>query len=714
MPSEWKQSIPIHPALPPALSSRPDPISLFHAWRRRWPLATAVGLVFSVAAAAAAWFFWPAQYTAFSLLRVASVQPRLVFDTAESKGGDFGTYQRTQVQLLKSRFVLNGALRQPGAAELPAVQRRRDPVSWLANQIAVDYPGGSEILRISMSGDDPAGLATLVNAVQQTYLQEIVNKERDQRLARLNDLEASHAAYEEKVRTKRATYRQLARTLGTSDSQALTIKQQMALEHFSQLRGEQTRLRFERMRAQVRLGALQAGGQPETTVDIPETLIQAQIVQDRVVQERQQRIAQLQETIARFETVARNPAEPALQQYRLELTAVEKALNDRRTELRPVVVQQLSARAGGDLNIVDLKKQINLLDQQDKLLTEEITRISAETEKVGTSSSDLELLRTEITQIDSIANRIGAEQEALRVELQSPPRITLLQPAEVPQTKDLNRKVRAMGLAAFATFFGLAFGVAFLEFWTRKVNTPLEVAGGLGIRVIGLLPAVHDFDPRQEADTPDVLTDSADAVRTVLLHHAQNRRLQVVMVTSAVGGEGKTTLATQLALSLARAGHKTLLVDCDIRRPQLHHLFELPQEPGLVDLLGSDARLADIVRSGPNARLDILTTGRLGHRSLSSVPVSVMQRVFGALRREYDFVVLDSSPVLPVPDTAWIGQQTDCVMLSVLRDSSRLPLIYETAQRLTAIGVPLLGVVVSGTRGDVYGYSYEPTGSLVA
>src|SRR5262249_19299541 len=126
--------------------------------------------------------------------------------------------------------------------------------------------------------------------------------------------------------------------------------------------------------------------------------------------------------------------------------------------------------------------------------------------------------------------------------------------------------------------------VGWLEFRARRIDNADEVAVGLGLRVLGAVPALTAAQSRQlladDQAHDHTVVESIDAIRTMLLRTAGEEPTRVVMVTSAVGGEGKTTLASNLAVSLARAGRRTLLIDCDLRRPALHQLFEQTLQPG--------------------------------------------------------------------------------------------------------------------------------------
>jgi capsular exopolysaccharide synthesis family protein len=188
-----------------------------------------------------------------------------------------------------------------------------------------------------------------------------------------------------------------------------------------------------------------------------------------------------------------------------------------------------------------------------------------------------------------------------------------------------------------------------------------------------------------------------DAIRTLLLHTAQTDALRVIMITSANGGEGKTSLASHLAASLARAWRKTLLVDGDLRNPGAHRLLDVQAEPGLSEVLRGEAELEDVVRPTPISRLWIVPAGQWDTHAIQALAQKDVRTLFDKLKKQYDFVILDSGPVLPVADSLSLAQHVDGVILSVLLDVSRAPAIHAATQRLAALGVRVLGSVVAGT-----------------
>jgi capsular exopolysaccharide synthesis family protein len=191
----------------------------------------------------------------------------------------------------------------------------------------------------------------------------------------------------------------------------------------------------------------------------------------------------------------------------------------------------------------------------------------------------------------------------------------------------------------------------------------------------------------------------------MLTHTARVESHQVVLVTSAVGGEGKTTLASHLATSLARSGQRTLLVDGDLRRPMVHRLYDQPAGPGLCELLRGEFGTDDVIRPTALNNLWVITAGAYDEHALSVLAQPRSRNVFDQLREQFNFVVVDSAPLLPVADTLLLAQHVDAALFSILRDVSQFPRVHAAHARMAALGVPILGAVVSGMKADMH-YKY--------
>lgn len=179
----------------------------------------------------------------------------------------------------------------------------------------------------------------------------------------------------------------------------------------------------------------------------------------------------------------------------------------------------------------------------------------------------------------------------------------------------------------------------------------------------------------------------------------------MVLVTSPSPGEGKTTLTTQLAASLARAGFRTLLVDGDLRCPSLHQMFGAPLTPGLGDALAAGA--APPVCPTGLANLHLMAAGQFDPVAAAGLARDRLADLLAAVRPQYDFVVIDSSPLMLVPDGLMIGRSVDGVVFSVRPGVSQIADVYTAYERVCENHLPFVGVVVNGvTRVGTYARGY--------
>jgi hypothetical protein len=234
--------------------------------QRRWLLAAYLGLMLAAAVGSGVFFFLSApKHTVRTLLHVPP-QRGIVFKEGGGNG-DLKNHQRTQVAKLKSRLVLGIALRDPKVAKLSIVQEQIEPVEWLEKEVEGDFPDAPEILRISMKGDKPEQLTVLVDAIAQAYKREIVDNEKNKRLEKLNTVRALREKYEEQLRDRQRTQREIEQNAGGQDATAralvLSFERQNLAMNERQLLETQSKLR----EARTELELLEARGKaPEPTV----------------------------------------------------------------------------------------------------------------------------------------------------------------------------------------------------------------------------------------------------------------------------------------------------------------------------------------------------------------------------------------------------------------------------------------------------------------
>jgi capsular exopolysaccharide synthesis family protein len=189
----------------------------------------------------------------------------------------------------------------------------------------------------------------------------------------------------------------------------------------------------------------------------------------------------------------------------------------------------------------------------------------------------------------------------------------------------------------------------------------------------------------------------------------------VVLITSPAAGEGKTTTAVNLAVALSGADRHVVVVDCDLRRPRVHEIFDLPPDPGFTSLLLGRATLTDAVHIvATQERLAALPSGPVPPNPSELLASRATEVVLQSLRSEADAVIIDSPPVLPVTDALVLGRLVDGVVVVVRAGKSTKKELRRTLELLRLGEVRVLGLVLNGTREDRrdhYRYSYVSNGA---
>jgi capsular exopolysaccharide synthesis family protein len=699
---------------------------LLQGFRRCWLRAVTLAVLGAAAAAVIGWFGVPApKARARALLRVAPEKPFNVFHDDDNRG-DYLGYKKTQIALVKSRLVLNAALRQPKVMDQSLIKQQPDPVDWLERKLIVDYSGGPEILTISLDGDAPDEQTVIVNAVTHAFFDEVVNKEENHRMERLEKLEKIRSAYDQRLDSKRRTLRELGESTGTRDPANVALKQRIALEQLAAAQKDLTQLKSElrKLRVEESMDAKRGKGGPELTIS--EAVLADAIEKDAVVHAYSDRLNVLQKDLDDLRRV--NPTHfdrlPAFHKAQAEYDSVKKALEARREEVRPQLERRLQeqARVQFKTRLGQEKDHIAYLEGLEEQLNKDVERLDNQARSLNRSGMDLESLRDEVMQAEEVLKKVALQAEALNVERDSESRI---RPIEDAVASRPDQRIRQIGASAGGGFGALALillGFTWCECRSLRINSPDEVVRGLGLKIMGTLPLVPSQDrPRGGARAggqpwESLLLESVDSMRTVLLHAARTESVRAIMVTSALGGEGKTSLSCHLATSLARAGRKTLLIDGDLRKPSLHQVFDLPQAPGLCEVMRGTAAATQTVRPSGVGGLSVLPAGDCDEDALAALAQGRAGAVLAELRGQYDFIVVDSAPLLLVTDSLLLAQDTDAVLFSILRDVSRLGRVCAAHERLALLGVRTLGAVVTGVpHGQMYGrdhryVAYNPRG----
>ena len=715
--------------------------AVLSAIRRGWRIALPLGILLAAAFFFGAWKLSIPKHSAAAYLRIDSSDRPLIFKTADdaaARGGDFNLYKSTQQQLVLTPFVLKTALRDPKVSSVEEFAELDDPVNWLKENLKVSFPGNGEIMQISIETRSPTSCVPIVNGVVDAYMQEVVMTDRNERLKRLDTLEKVFSERTNQVRSKRVELKNLATTLGTSDTSSMTVAQQNALTQFGKMQEKLSEVQFSLMQAEgeIKIAEEIAQRQKESEAELDaETTPKPENDASLQLAERTSDVVQLEELIAvaqaKLDGMSKvfGPSHFNVQKIREELEVKKEMLTQRKAEAKmraKVSANQdqrsrlLQSPSGGLYDLLGLTSKKQVLANQEKILMEKVEQLADETRQLGRSSIDVELMRSEISGLENVLHTVGDEIERTTVELKTSSRIRILNLATDATVPDaLKQIVRA---ASFG-MLGLLIPFGLLVIWdlTRgRVNNVEGASQSLSLPSIGRIPLVsgnplmrREVEPEFGIEPIEAELDEAiNGLASMILYSSQIDKRQVFMISSAMPGEGKSTVSCQLSQSLARAGKSVALVDFDLRRPSIHRYLNLPLDPGLAQSLFGDISFEETLQKTTVENLSVMTAGDWHGNLQERCTAGTVTDLFDYLRSNFDLVVVDSSPVLPVHDARVIGKFTDGVILTLVRDKSRLSTSAQACEILRSFGATLLGTVMIGASaytGSYSGYSAYST-----
>ncbi len=266
---------------------------------------------------------------------------------------------------------------------------------------------------------------------------------------------------------------------------------------------------------------------------------------------------------------------------------------------------------------------------------------------------------------------------------------------------------------------GLAFGIPFLlRRFDSSISDLNEFEQSLGIPGIGLIPVTDpkileeiNRSPAVGATIPNALLENFRLIRSsILLNPGPKGEARVVMVTSARPGEGKTTAACNIGWAFSSMGEKTLIIDCDLRRGRVHGVMDLPNKPGLTDLLSGKASLEDCLLKAPAENLWTIPRGPVVAGTTELLNTDVFEDLLQRLRGEFDRIILDTPPVLGLSETAFLQDKAEGVVLIVKCAATPRKDVLDAFGTLRKLGAHFYGFVLNKVdftkRANMYYYYY--------
>lgn len=691
----------------PTTNATFDPWLLWVAFRRHWAWVVPTGLVMATIASVVIFYTFVPEYEATQILQ-ANQDFVLTKELVDSRD-----LARSERQLILSPVVLTEVLDDPKLNTVPSLSDPDTRKREIQKRIKISNGGSDILLLISYRDTDRKQVAKVASAIADSYVQERKRFDALRLKSILDSLIKPIERFEMLVKEDRKQLLELSEKhtgvnpfKASPDTRSSTSLLEKLLE--KQFEFDVDLKMLNDQLASLESSVAQAGVEKLTVAR--ERDIEAYVNEDLDVKELRARIAENEHQMRSIERKEKMSQVSMSTGLHRDLKRDVDKWNDELTKL----VSETRTKVEEKLREEDKRRKqeaIEVVQSKIRSITESREKITAEFEKekdrigsMGGETTELYLLRERYDEHRDALKDLSARRIKLEAEQGNTAGSVILRSAATephgPLEETPIKKVAMVG----GFFFFLPFFLALLiEFRAKRITSAESIDLNQLIPIIGEIARIPGG--RKRTAMHRMFEESIDAMRANLLFKMEN--VKTIAVTSAMSGEGKSSVAFYLAHSISRCtGENVLVIDADLRSPDQHDLFGLEQGPGLCSLLVGNAMLDKCIDSNEGELVHLLSAGRLDTNPHNVLSKQNVERVLAQVSTRYRYIVVDTAPILPAAETLAITAVCDATLLCAMRDVSQSEHVKRTFRRLEDAGSKVIGTVFNGVPSRVYAARY--------
>ncbi|GAB4546401.1 MAG: hypothetical protein Tsb0013_05200 [Phycisphaerales bacterium] len=657
------------------------------------------------------------KYTSQTIFQVLP-QPTADATGGEANKDEMEKYMGTQVAVMESDQILRSAIDTNEVRQNTEwIKQYRDDTGGidiqealidLRDMVSARAADDSTIISMRVTAPRAADAAVIGRAIQERFIADnrqtnsgdVTTRLQDV-LARITDTQAALESVEQSIAARtRADNLDALGEANSAAAQEIRQIQPTLVDTRTQLaQAQETLLQREKV-----LGGADVAFDPNNTpvgFVYPEST-RSNAEASPLVQNLDLRISGLE---AELQALRRQYGDrnPTIIRYEDQL----KGLRDQRNaELERVMADYFAAE------LEQLRNAIPTLQRAERELMEDLEEAKRRQNETSIALQEIRNLELQQQRFTQILERLDNDRTELEI-IQGRARVRVLQAASTPDQRSFPQLVPVVG-ASVVVITGLVVGLIFLkELREQRVRTPQDIAAIPRTRVLGVLPD-DSMDPARPehielacTEAPDgAIAESVRQLRSTVLQRMDERGHVTVMVGAGLPGSGSTTVVANLAQSIASSGRTVLVIDANLRRPAMHSVFDLPESPGLAEILRGTSTLEETVTSNVLgvAELSVLTAGAERKQAYERFLSSDMARLLDEARQRYDAVLIDVAPGVVSSDMNTLGSYVDASLLVVRAYGEKRGLVARLRNQLAVTGSEFLGVVVNGVKPAAGGY----------
>ena len=690
-----------------------DALFFWGVLRKHWRWMIPLSLLFATLASGIVLATFKPEYEARFRLEVDPSNYIVFNDNVVRSTPEFIDLQRA---IMLSNSVLEKVVSDKMVAMVPSIAISKDPVQTLRKAVKIAGSAGNRLMDVKFQDQDPKVAANLTNILVDEYLRsrrsiEQVRTSSQERnvLAALTKAESEVEAAKQRVRDLSMQAVKSDTILGESDNGKIDTT------YLDGIRMQRMELASQLSILQLNLAELKSAydrdmeNQNKQATEAEQVVVADEVLdKDIIVMASKQQLENARLQLKDLDTSTTiGTKNPIYVQAKRRLDNYEEEYKRLRESRR----KELSDR--GTLASTDERRGSALRTKRD-ILESQLKDYLVSLKQSSATSVDLQFAEADLEEWNAIRSTVHDRRIKLSTERDAIDDVRELERAITPKLPVEEWPIKQLGLASGISLL-LPFLVGlFLELRSRKVDDANQLETRSRLSVLGEISTIPvaatgklTKKRRSHARELRLFEESVDSLSTTLTLREDLRECRVFTITSALSGEGKTSVSCQLVVSLARStSSKVLLIDGDLRAPDVHHVFGRPMTAGLVGYLNGVGEWRDLVDRDWNESIHILTSGYLKgspHRILSN---GRFERMIAEAREEYDYIVIDTPPVLPASEALLFAKVADAVLMCALRDKSRIEQLVQAYHRLEASGAKVAGSVLSGVPVKEYASYY--------
>ena len=691
----------------PAAPEGPRVTLIETLWMRRW---TVVLTVLVCMAAAIAYLTYATRiYTSRASLLVEENAPKVLGDQQGFQSRS-DNYLHTQAAVIRSLPIVQAALDKVNYRQMKTFAKvEGDPVVWLwrHSDFQVDVGKKDDIISVSMDSPYPQEAAAFVNAVVEAY----VNLQSEQKRVTGGEMTKILAKQKQDLQAE----------LDTRIQQMLKFKRENGALSFHDDKGN---IIVERL---VTLSGLLTAAESNTLdlrtqYEAAEAVLKDPAAITAFVQSEQMKqkdwgdkeYDQIRDQLQQY-TVALNGTSHVLGDGSRSIKVLESDVNVLRAR------KAEKERAMADAYVRDLGRQLAAAREKEQQLRDAFDVQQKKAMELNAQAAEYARLEAELDHVQKQYDVVDGRMKEVSANSQDAGalNVRLLEPARAEERPSKPKKSVVLAIALLAGSL-LGTGLGLLRDWMdRKLRSAEETTTVLGMPVIATVPRIsgrRSLADRGQLVERDSMSQAAETYRTLrtAIHFGTTGDVRTVLLTSPAPGDGKSTTASNLAIALAQAGHRTVIIDADLRKPVQHKIFEVDGSTGICDVLARKAGLKDVLRRTAITRLFVLPCGTIPRNPSELIASKGFAKILESLAGTFDRIVIDSPPVMAVTDARIIAATADATVLVVRMNKSDRKLGALAVDALHSVGANLLGWVANdmpkGSEKYYGGYGYYGAG----